>query len=135
MADITEDIRSALETRLSNITGIPTVAWENVTFNPTTGQSFVKPRYIPTIREPSVRGPNPQIRYQGIFRVECFAPEGQGPNAASAIAAKVVDSFEATTDINTDNCDINILYAERTQGLVENAHYMVGVNIGWRTFK
>ena len=35
MASIYNDIRAALETHLSNVSGIPSVAYENVSFEPT----------------------------------------------------------------------------------------------------
>lgn len=135
MTDITDDIRAGLETKLAAISGLPTIAWENVSFEPTTDQSYIKPRFIPTLREPSVRGLNPQQKYLGIFLIECYSPEGEGPAAANAIAKTIVEEFEATTDINTADCDIHIRFTERNQGQIEGAHYMVSVNVSWQTFK
>ncbi len=131
MASIYDDIRAALETHLSNIAGLPDVAWENLTFSPTTGQSYVKPRLIPTVRQPAVRGLNPQIYYQGIFRVDCFVPEGLGPAAADDLADKIIDAFEATTDVTDGSTTVSIRYAEREQGMPDGAHFMVPVNIGF----
>ncbi len=131
MASIYDDIRAALETHLSNITDLPAVAWENLTFSPTTGESYVKPRLIPTVRQPAVRGLNPQIYYQGIFRVDCFAPEGLGPAAADDLADKIIDAFEATTDVTDGSTIVSIRYAEREQGMPDGAHFMVPVNIGF----
>jgi hypothetical protein len=37
MASIYNDIRAALETRLSNISNIPSIAYENVPFDPVVG--------------------------------------------------------------------------------------------------
>jgi len=131
MASIYDEIRAALEVKLSNVSGLPEVAWENLTYTPTTGTSFVKPRLVPTVREPAVRGLNPQIYYQGIFRVDCFVPEGLGPAAADDLADKIIDAFEATTDVTNGSTIVSIRYAEREQGMPDGAFFMVPVNIGW----
>ena len=134
MASIYDDIRAALEVKLSGISGLPEVAWENLTYSPTTGTSFVKPRLVPTVREPAVRGLNPQMYYQGLFRVDCFVPEGLGPAAADDLADKIIDAFEATTDVTNGSTIISIRYAEREQGMPDGAFFMVPVNCGWYGF-
>lgn len=131
MASIYDDIRTVLETTLSNVVGIPDIAWENVQYSPTTGSSFVRPQMMPTIREPAVRGLNPQQYYQGLFRVTCFVPDNAGPGAADDLADKVIDAFEATTDLTVSGTTVSIRYAEREAGQSMDNWYMVPVNIGW----
>lgn len=131
MASIYDDIRTVLETTLSNVSGIPDIAWENVQYSPTTGSSFVRPQMMPTIREPAVRGLNPQQYYQGLFRVTCFVPDNAGPRAADDLADKVIDAFEATTDLTVSGTTVSIRYAEREAGQSMDNWYMVPVNIGW----
>jgi len=131
MASIYDNIRAALEVKLSGISGLPEVAWENLTYSPTTGTPFVKPRLVPTVREPAVRGLNPQIYYQGIFRVDCFVPEGLGPAAADDLADKIIDAFEATTDVTNGSTIVSIRSAEREQGMPDGSFFMVPVNISW----
>lgn len=131
MASIYPEIRSALEVKLASISGIPDIAWENAEYSPTTGTSYVKPRLVPTVREPAVRGTNPQMYYQGVFRVECFVPEDGGPNAADELADKIIDAFEATTDVAYGGTTVSIRYAERDLGVLDGAFYTVPVMIGW----
>jgi hypothetical protein len=135
MASIYEEIRGALELKLSTVAGIPSIAYENVSFTPTTGQAFVQPRFIPVSRRPAARGLNPPIRYDGVLRVFCYAPEGEGPSAADLLANKVIEAFEATTDIaftkGGKTIHVSIDYAERDNGFVETPWYYVAVNIGW----
>lgn len=131
MASIYDDIRTALETKLAGIAGVPQIAWENVTYTPTTGTPFVQPRLIPTTREPAVRGLNPQMYYQGIFRINCYVPEGLGPAAADDLADKIIDAFEATTDVTAGSTIVSIRYAEREQGMPDGTFFMIPVNIGW----
>ena len=140
MASIHNDIRAALETELSTVPGLPSIAYENVTFNPVTGQSFMSCRYIPTLRRPAVRGLNPQQRYDGVFAVIAHAPEGNGPAVADDLANKVTEAFEATTKIQYTNTDletiiVSIDYAERQQGFVDSPWYYIPINIGWYIYK
>lgn len=136
MASIYSDIRAALETHLSNISGIPSIAYENVQFNPSTDASFVRCQLLPTTRRPAHRGLNPQQRYDGVFTVFCYAKEGNGPAAADAIANAVIDAFEATTDISYTNSSsetiiLSVDYVEREQGILDNPWYYVPVNVNW----
>lgn len=136
MASIHNDIRAALETRISTTADLPNIAYENVAFKPTTGTSFIQVRYMPTSTRPAVRGLNPQLRYQGVFYVIVSTPEGNGPSTADDYANKVINAFQATTDISFTNAQsqtikVSIDYAERQQGLIDSPWYHVPINIGW----
>jgi hypothetical protein len=135
MASIYDDIRAALEVKLSTVTDVPSIGWENAQFSPTTGQPYVKPRLMPTRREPAVRGPNPQMYYQGIFRIECYVPEGVGPSAGDDLADKIMEAFEATTDVSQGSTIVSIRYAEREMAEIDGPFYMIPVNIGWYIYK
>ena len=112
MADINRKIRAALETHLSNIAGLPDIAYENVPYDPTTGQSFLRVSYMPTLRRPAVRGLNPQQEYRGILAINVYAPEGSGPAACEEIVEKLLEGFEATTDITYKIVTIATTHAE-----------------------
>ena len=140
MASVYDDIRAALEVRLAAVSGIPAIAYENVAFSPTTGTSFVKAKFIPTSRRPAVRGTNPQQRYEGVFTVFCYTPGGNGPATADDLADKVIEAFDATTDISFTNAAsetiiVSVDYAERDNGFIDNPWYYVAVNIGWYLYK
>jgi hypothetical protein len=157
MADINRKIRAALETHLSTISGLPDIAYENVPYEPTTGQSFIRVAYMPTLRRPAVRGLNPQQEYRGLLALNVYAPEGSGPAVCEDIVEKLFNAFEATTDIFYDNVTDLILtesegrlllesgdsilvenvtrvcidYAERSIGMTDAPWYLIPVNIGW----
>lgn len=131
MSSIYDRIRKVLETTLDNIVGIPEIAWENVTFSPTTGTSYVKARFAPTVREPAVRGLNPQMYYQGIFVIDVYCPEGVGPATADGIANSIIDAFDAPNDLTVDGTSVTIRFAERELGTQEGAFYRIPVVISW----
>jgi len=135
MADINRKIRAALETHLSTISGLPDIAYENVPYEPTTGQSFIRVAYMPTVRRPAVRGLNPQQEYRGLLALNVYAPEGSGPAVCEDIVEKLLEGFEATTDITyndgSDDYAVCIDYAERSIGITDAPWYLIPVNIGW----
>jgi len=136
MASIYRDIRAALETKLAAVSGIPAISYENVSYDRTNGTSYVETFFVPQSRRPAVRGLNPQQRYGGVFTVVCYAAEGNGPGAADEIADKVLNAFEATTDVSYTNGDaetfvVSIDYAEREGGGLDTPFYYVPVNIGF----
>ena len=135
MANIHKEIRSILEVQLANISNVPQIAYENVPYVPTTGTSYIKVDYLPTSRRPAVRGLNPQQRCDGIFAINCYAPEGNGPSAAETIAENVMTAFEATSSFTTNNVTVSIDYAEADQALVDSPWFLVPVNIGWYAYK
>lgn len=136
MAVLYSDIRAALESHLSATASMPSIAYENVSFSPQTGSNYIRVSLIPTLRRPAVRGLNPQQRYQGVFAINCYAPEGKGPAAADDLANLVISAFEATSSISFTNAEeetiiVSIDYAERQQGFLDTPFYYVPVNIGW----
>lgn len=134
MANITREIRSLLETQLSSIENVPDIAYQSVPYSPTTGNSYIEVNYLPTSRRPSVRGLNPQQRYEGIFAILCYAPEGSGPAAAETIAENVMTAFEATTSLTSNSITVSIDYSEAQQGYLDSPWFVVPVNIGWYAY-
>lgn len=132
---IYNNIRAALESHLSTTPDLPDIAYENVSFEPQTGTSFLKVAFVPVARRSAVRGLNPQQRYDGVFRVFCYTPEGNGPATADDIADKVITAFDASNDISFTNGGettiVTVNYAERDNGFVDSPWYYCVVNIGW----
>ena len=135
MATVDKDIRAALESKLADIPSVPSIAYENVSFSPTTDENYLEVRYIPTIRRPTVRGLNPQQRYDGVFQINCYVPEGAGPAAADTLAKNVMETYEATTKLTHNNQTVSIDYVERSQGFMDSPFYFVAVTVTWYAYK
>lgn len=128
---IYDDIRATFEVTLNSISGLPSIAWENVSFTPTTNQSYLRVRMIPTRREPAVRGVNPQMYYQGYFLIDCCVPEGVGPSVGDDLANTIMSNLDATDDITHNGTTLHIRYSERDLGTQEGSHYCIPVRVGW----
>lgn len=135
-----DDIRSALETQLSTIVGIPAIAWENVNFTPTTGTPYIQVRNLPTARRPAVRGLNPVQRYQGVFQLLVHYPEGVGPSASEDMVDLILTAFEATIDLSFTNPDTEVIYvtidySEQVGAYSNSPWYTTPVNIGYYSYR
>lgn len=106
---IINDIRACLDTHLTNTSGIPSIARQNVPFKPTNGVPYVQATFNPTSRRPAVRGLNPQQRYEGIYTILVATPEGLGSGAGYDYADLLLDRFNSTTDIVYTNPTDTIL--------------------------
>jgi len=134
MASIYDDIRATLETHLSTMTDVPSISYENVSYEPPEGADWCKTQLLPTRRRPACRGTDPKQKYEGVFTVFCYSPEGLGPSRCDDLADKVIVHFDATTDIvhPTDSTIVvSVNYAERSQGINAQPYYYVPVDISW----
>ncbi len=126
-----DDIRSALETHLNSTPSLPTVAWENVKFEPITGVQCLRVRLINTAREPAVRGLNPQYRYQGVFQILVCSPEGVGPSANQTLVNTLVDRFQTGDDMTSNGVAVTVKNTEAMGAYNNSPWYVTPVNIHW----
>lgn len=134
---VMQNIRAALEQQIANVSGIPSTsnrAWENVRFTPTTNSAWVRMALVPTTSRPAVRGPNPQIRHDGVFLVTAHLPEGSGPAAADALADAIRAAFTVDTGLTSGGVTVRFNYAERGVAVLDAPWYIVTVSISWYTF-
>lgn len=131
---IINDIRACLDSHLTGTSGIPTIARQNVPFEPTTGTSFVKADMIPTSRRAAVRGLNPSKRYDGLYSVLVCTPEGLGSGAGYDIADILLDRFNVATDISFGGLNISIDYSEVRTSFLDSPFYCTPVTIAWYVY-
>lgn len=131
---IINDIRACLDSHLTGTSGIPTIARQNVPFEPTTGTSFVKADMIPTSRRAAVRGLNPSKRYDGLYSVLVCTPEGLGSGAGYDIADILLDRFNVATDISFGGLTISIDYSEVRTSFLDSPFYCTPVTIAWYVY-
>ena len=135
MSIVYDDIRAALEVALAAIPNMPPIAWENKSFTPDTAVGYIQVRQLPTARRPTVRGLNPQQRYQGVFQLLVKMPENKGPNPAQTVVTALINAFEATTDLSHDTTFVTIDYTEQVGGFTDSPFYTIPVNVNWYSFK
>lgn len=129
-----DNIEAALETHLLAVTGIPDVAFQNSSYEPTPGTDYVEATFIPTVREPASRGSSFQTYYQGVFRLECNFATEEGRGVSSTLINNLISSFEANTDISFGGLTITTRYVDKEVGTKDGAFYRVPVNVGWYVY-
>jgi len=162
MSSVTRSIRSALETRLSQTTDVPSISFQNVKYKPSTGTEFIEVQFQPTSRRPSTMGPNPVQRYQGLLTLLIHWPENVGPGEAEGLADNLVERFESITDlywsistdslltedeafivlenggrvlVDNDDIYIRIEYTQVETPYSNPPWYVVPVRVAWYTYK
>ena len=90
-------IRSAFVTKLQTYVGLPSVAWENVPFTPTSGTTYLQPALLPGEPLQSELGATGQNRHMGIYQISIFAPTGTGILALNTLRDGLCDHFKRGT--------------------------------------
>lgn len=135
-----DDIRAALEVHLENTTDIVDLVFENTYYLPVTGTPHILVRFIPTSRQPAVRGTNPQHRYQGVLQLLLKYPEKQGSGPTQDLVNTIIERFNSTKDISFTNSDtetvyVTVDYSEQMGAYSESPWYITPVNIHWYCYK
>ena len=129
------NIRSALESRLSQITDIPPIKYENSKFKPTTGAPFITCSLFPTSRRPSEVGSNPFNRYQGLFTVSVYTPENNGPKECQDLCNLILAAFPAGThDLVFGGQIVRIEFVEQLRSFRDSPWFITPVNVGWYAY-
>ena len=137
MGTVHQDIRAALEVEIAAIPGIPAgveIAWDNVPFEPTTGQSWIKSVLVPAFARPATRGPQHFTRYSGQLLVVVHTPENEGPAVADAYADAIRDHFTVNNSYAKDGVEVRFEWAERNAGVLDSPWWVVTVTISWYTY-
>ena len=124
-------IRADLEAHLGTLTGLPPLAYENVSYDRALGTTYIQVNYAPTSTRPIVRGPNPQQRYQGIFSLLICTPENLGSGAAYDLADSLSAHFQVHDALGTVAPFVNIEYVDVASGFTDAPFFCLPVTIGW----
>lgn len=128
---ITNTIGAVLDTALAAATGLPTIAYENVKYTANAPDDHVEVQFFVTSRRPAVRGPNPQHRYQGLYRLLVCVPTDVGTGPAFDYADTILAAFDGSTDISGSGINVSIEYAELGAQFEREPFYCVPVEIAW----
>jgi len=134
----TANIRTALDTQLATVTGIPaTDTWgeENVGFKPAVGTSHLTRRLA---FDPDVPLEAPasmtRILRSGVFEVRLKVPPLDGTDTVDALALAILQSFPYGKDLTSGATTLSIPRGSRRWGGGlddDKAWYVVLVEIRW----
>lgn len=125
----TKKIELALGEYLSEMTGVPTIAWQNQNINP--ARPFLVADHVPVSRtDPTLDGTGETVT--GQFMVYAVVAGGGFTNAANDLADKIMAHFAYRTLINFDNGDILVVKPpEALPGYRDGPDWRVPVRIDY----
>lgn len=128
-------IRIALETALAGVSGLPAAkAWENVDFEPVIGTPYTRAILSPTsVRQATLGNPG-HDRYDGVFFIDLFYPQGEGPASSQTVLAALLASFRRGQIFTHDGVTVHCLKAEAAQARQAASWYQTPVTVQWYAF-
>jgi hypothetical protein len=125
-------IRSAFVTRLLTFPALPSVAWENVSFTPTTGTTYLRPFLLPGEPVQAELGTAGQNRHSGIYQISIYAPAGVGTSAAGTLRDNLIDFFKRGTTMTYSDITVQIQKAFPGPMLQETDWIHIPITIRYR---
>lgn len=110
-------IRNALNARLSTLSSLPSVAWENIAFTPKTTETHLRVNFLPAPTRPAANHRTAMDFESGIYQIDVYAPQDQGPNPASLLAERIRQHFNRGSVLTNSGISVNI---EATPSMAAN---------------
>ena len=129
-----KDIRAALATHLSGLSGVPAIAWENVAYTPIVGTPWIRPTVLmgqPRQAAIGDSGPNEQV---GVYQIDLFYPPDQGVLPVNTMAGKIEQRFKRGTQLTYNGIRLTISKAYISALSQESDWVQVPVNINFFAF-
>lgn len=130
---ILDNIRACLDKKLLTLANAPDLVFENTTYEHTPGVTFIRAKLITNSVRPVSRGVNPWIKYDGIYALSIYTPEGEGTGAGLSLVDDLMDLFKATTYVVDGSTAITVDYTEAGTGFLDSPFYCTPVSVVWYT--
>lgn len=124
-------IKATLETYLVATSGIPSIVFDNVDYDPSVLTAFVKSKLIPTERRPIDLGQNPLNRSSGIYLITICQPKNVGEGPGLLVADTLSNRFLPHSVIANGSFFVEIEYSEVGMSYPDDLYHCTPVTIGW----
>lgn len=131
MSSNIDTIRATLETHLAATTGIPTLVFENVDFDPSVMTAFVRVKFAPAARRPLDVGSNPLSRVEGVYILTVCQPKNTGEGPGLAVADTLSNRFPPHSVVTYGSVFVGIDYSEVGTSYPDDLYHCIPVTIGW----
>lgn len=127
-------IHAALDSHLNNMANKPPVAWDNVTFNPSTDTLWIRPSYLPVSTVQAGLGEQGQDEYLAIYQIDIFAPIGNGKFTAEDMAGKLTAHFGRGLALSYDTLSVRLRNTNQLPAQTEPNWYKITLEINLFSF-
>lgn len=131
MSTVFASISAALDARLNAMAALPPVAWQNVSFTPTSGVLYLRPTLLPAPTVQAGLGDIGLDAYQGIYQIDIFAAVGGGRGLAEAQADLIGDQFKRGTSLTSGGISVRLRDVSRTAGIVDGDRFAISISINY----
>lgn len=125
-------IRNALNARLNTLASLPSVAWENIAFTPKTTETHLRVNFLPAPTRPAANHKSAMDFESGVYQIDVYSPQDQGPNPASDVAESIRQHFSRGSTLVNSGITINI---EATPSMTlndrEGGFWRVRLTVPW----
>lgn len=125
-------IRAALTARLQTLSGLPSVAWENVAFTPVPSVTYLAPALLPGEPFQAEIGPSGQNWHLGVYQVSIFAPKNVGVGALNTLRDAIVTHFKRGTTMTSGAVTVTATKAYPSAAITEVDRVHVPITIRYR---
>lgn len=129
------EITRLMESRLNTLSNKPSIAWPNVDFEPSLGNSYFRSNIIKGIPVKIGNADNDKFVTVSLMQIDIHTPKGKGAQDALAYVESVYShfpvGFEMTTP--TDGYKLRIMSRRTEVGQTIGTHYVVPVLIEFKT--
>lgn len=126
------DIQIALETRLSTVVGLPTIAWENVHEEPTEGTPYIRPTNI--AGDSTLNTMTGQQMNVGIYQIDVFYPTSDGPGTLLSMLDTIYSHFKADNELVANTTKVIVRSIGRTRVDIQGSWAMASIEIVYNSY-
>lgn len=131
-------IQNILDTQLSTVSNLPLIVKENEglsrTSNDTTSVSklpYLRTTMLPAETDTITVGLQGKDRFQGLYQIDSFAPEGDSHDGGNWITDEIIKAFPKKTLLTQDGITLRIVNHWRETALSSTQLHIVPIIIQW----
>ena len=109
----------------------PPIAWPNINYEPTTRDTYLRPRFLPVATEQASLGGSGKDVTNAIYQIDVVQPAGSG---RTTLFDTIANHFKRGTVLTYNSVKIRIRTVEIGTAQIEDAWYFVPVSISIQTF-
>lgn len=130
------DLRAALDGRLATVGGLPAAAnraGDNTAFDPPIGETWLRRTVVYGARDRlTLPADGAWVVETGLYLVDLFHPQDQGPAASDTLARAILDAFPDGLQLAAGGRTVRITGARRDGGVRAEGWHLVPLTVRWQ---
>lgn len=132
MTNVFTNIEACLNTRLSQLSGLPPVQWPNVDFMPLEGQTFLRPTLLPAAGKLNTL--DGSYLEAGMYQIDIFTPLNSGSYQLTSLQDEVMNLFASNKTITSNGVIVFIQNIVQGKGVRAEGWYLGFITIYYQCY-